>query len=77
MTDTTIHSISVTYDQDDVRVRDFVSYLKSEKRKKEMLGYYGSAKEMNPQEKYVMAFGHEFSFSCNSNHKCILKLRGT
>lgn len=76
MTDITIHSIRVSYEETDERVRKFVSYLKNEKRKNEMLGYYGSAKEIYPEEKYIVAFGDEYSLVCDNNHKCVLKLRG-
>jgi hypothetical protein len=77
MTDTTIHHVNVAYDETDSRVREFVTYLKNEKRAKEMAGYYGSSKEASPREKYILAFGHEFSFSCDDRHICTLKLRGT
>lgn len=77
MTDTVIHSIRVSYDQTDERVRNLVTYLKNDNRKDEMLGYYNSAKEINPEEKYIVLFGNEFSLVCDSSHKCVLKLRGT
>jgi hypothetical protein len=77
MTDTIIHHINISYDETDERVRKFIDYLKSEKRKQEMEGYYGSARASNPAEKYVLAFGHEFSFVCDGSHRCVLKLRGT
>ncbi|MEJ0001835.1 MAG: hypothetical protein WDN09_01450 [bacterium] len=76
MTEATIHHVRVTYDDSDPRVRDFVAYLKDEKRDAEMRGYYGSAREIFPGEKYIMAAGNEFSFSCNERHICTLKLRG-
>jgi hypothetical protein len=76
MTDTVIHSIRVSYDETDERVRNFVSYLKSEKRNNDMLAYYRSAKEIYPEEKFVVLSDNEFSISCDNNHRCVLKLRG-
>jgi len=74
MTDITIHSIMVSYDQDDERVRQFINYLKN--KKEEMLAYYRSAKEIHPEEKYILILGNEYSLVCDSSHKCVLKLRG-
>lgn len=77
MTDTVIHSIRVSYDQTDDRVRKLVSYLKGDDKKNEMMAYYNNAKEIHPDKKYITLFGDDFSLTCDSSHKCILKLRGT
>ncbi|HWA31962.1 MAG TPA: hypothetical protein VG694_00710 [Candidatus Paceibacterota bacterium] len=76
MTDTVIHHIRVSYDEDDPRVRSFVAYLKDDSHKDEMLGYYGSAKESHPSEKYVMKEGNDFSLSISDNGVCHIRLRG-
>lgn len=74
MTDVTIHSIRLSYDETDERVRSFVNFLKN--RKEEFISYHNLAKSIFPEEKYIVRGGDEFSLVCDRNHKCILKLRG-
>jgi hypothetical protein len=76
MTDTVIHNIRVSYDEDDQRVQQFVKYLKADERKLEMLSYYGSAKESSPKEKYISTEGNDFSLTISDNGVCHIRLRG-
>jgi hypothetical protein len=75
MSDTFIHNIRISYDESDERVRDFVGYLKDEKRKEEMKKYYGEARQNN--KIYINdSFNNEFTLTYVGNYNCSLGLRG-
>ena len=77
MSDLTIHNINVSYDESHQRVRDFVTYLKSDKRKEEMKAYYDEARHSKDEKIYLNdKIGNEFTLVCDDNHNCILRLRG-
>lgn len=77
MSDTIIHNIKVSYDESHDRVKNFVEYLKNEKRREEMKAYYEEAKR-SPHFKMHINDEHnnEFTLECEGDHRCDLRLRG-
>ena len=77
MTDIVFHNTHVSYDESHERVRNFVVYLKDEKRKDEMKAYYEQALKAADNKIHLNdKFGNEFTLICNSGHNCELRLRG-
>ena len=77
MTDIVFHNMRVSYDESHERVRDFVLYLKDEKRKEEMKAYFNEAKR-SPDGKLHLADkdGNDFTLVCTEGYNCTLRLRG-
>ncbi|MEI6581164.1 MAG: hypothetical protein WCO07_03275 [bacterium] len=77
MSDTVIHNINISYDESHEEVRDFVNYLKSDKRKDEVKAYYEEARH-SPGNKIHLSdkFDNEFTLICEHEHVCYLRLRG-
>jgi hypothetical protein len=78
MTDTIIHNIRISYDEEHERVRDFIEYLKNDKRKEELRAYYEEARHRGQDNKIHLndKFGNEFTLECHGEHLCSLRLRG-
>ena len=77
MSDTVIHKIKVSYDESFKEVLDFSKYLKSEKRKDEMIRYYEEARHSPGYKIYISDNdGNEFTLICDLEHICRLELRG-
>ena len=77
MSDTVIHNIKISYDESHQEVRDFANYLKSDKRKEEMRGYYEEARNNREFKIYLCDIkGNEFTMICDLEHICRLGLRG-
>ncbi len=77
MTDKTIHNIHVSYDESHERIRNYIEYLKSDKRKDELKGYYEEAKQKTDGKIHINdQMNNEFTLICDTNHNCTLRLRG-
>jgi hypothetical protein len=77
MTDITIHNLRISYDETHSRVRKFVEYLKSEKRKEELKSYYEEAKKSSDNKIHLNdKENNEFTMICTGNYSCTLRLRG-
>lgn len=77
MTDTFIHNIRVSYDEEHERVRNFVTYLKKEESKDEMKAYYEEARRNKDNKIHLNdKLGNEFTLTYISNYNCELRLRG-
>lgn len=77
MSDLTIHNINISYDESHQRVRDFIDYLKSDKRREEMKAYYEEARHSADDKIHINdKQGNEFTLVCGDEHNCALRLRG-
>lgn len=77
MTDITIHNIHISYDETHERVRNFINYLKDEKRKEEIKAYYEEAKHSKDNKIHLNdKLGNEFTMVRTGEHNCTLRLRG-
>jgi len=77
MTDTFIHNIRVSYDEEHERVRNFVAYLKKEESKDEMKAYYEEARRNKDNKIHLNdKLGNEFTLTYIGNYNCKLRLRG-
>lgn len=77
MTDATIHSIQVSYEEEHEGVKDFLEYLERGKMKEEFKSYCKEAYN-SPDFKIHLEdkYGREFTLVCQREHHCILKRRG-
>lgn len=77
MTDITMHNLRVSYDETHERVRKFIEYLKSDKRKEELKSYYDEAKNKSDHKIHINdERNNEFTFIYEGNYKCTIRLRG-
>ena len=67
----------ISYDESHERVRNFVDYLKDEKRKEEIKAYYEETKHSKDNKIHLNdKFGNEFTLEKIGEHNCTLRLRG-
>ncbi|HNW71563.1 MAG TPA: hypothetical protein PKZ36_02305 [Candidatus Paceibacterota bacterium] len=77
MTDIIIHNIKISYDESHERVRDFVKYLKDEKRKEELKGFYEEIRHSKDNKIHINDIhNNEFTLERVGEHMCTLNLRG-